>query len=198
MKLWRVIGISVGMLSLAGCFSPAELPQVQSYTLNSPKVQVAKATPTNHVLLLLATQASPAFSSNKMAYTNKTYEQGYFTKHQWVAPPAEQLTPLIAHAIQQTHHFKAVVTAPYVGQVNYRLNTRLLKLQQNFLQQPSHEQLTLLAQLVQSRTGKVMAEKQFAISVPTQAQTPYGGVVAANRAVQQLLQQLTRFVVAHT
>lgn len=179
---------------LTGCFSPVSLPQKNLYTLAAnTKSQVAKYHSTK-TLLVMATQATDELSTQKIAYVNKPYQLAYFTKNSWIAEPADQLTAIITNTLQQTHYFKAVVTTPFVGVTDLKLNTYLYQLQQNFLVNPSVEQFKLSAQLVNAATGKLIAEKTFQYAIQAPSNNPYGGVVAANKAVQQMLQGLVNFV----
>jgi cholesterol transport system auxiliary component len=52
---------------------------------------------------------------------------------------------------------------------------------------------TLRAYLVDNSTRRVLAWREFDEGVAAASENPYGGVVAANRAVQSVLQQLAGF-----
>lgn len=182
-------------MMLGGCFSPVSLPQQNLYTLNPAVKIMASKQHSSKTLLVMSTQASDELSTQKMAYVNKPYQLAYFAKNSWIAEPADQLSALITSTLQQTHYFKAVVTTPFVGVTDLKLNTYLYTLQQNFLFNPSREQFKLSAQLVNAATGKLIAEKTFQYAIPAGSNNPYGGVVAANRAIQQMLQGLVSFVI---
>jgi cholesterol transport system auxiliary component len=78
---------------------------------------------------------------------------------------------------------------------NLRLDTELIRLQQNFTTKPSRIQLTLRAQLIDMKDKRVIAVKLFDESENTDSDNAYGGVIAANRALQRLLDQLTEFCI---
>src|SRR5207244_1666649 len=126
----------------------------------------------------------------------KPYQLAYFSKNSWIANPADQFTALITHALQQSNYFKAVVATPFIGTTDLKLNTHLYTLQQNFLFNPSREQIVLAAQLVNAHTGKIIASKTFSYSISTISNDPYSGVVAANKAVRLMLRSLVSFVVS--
>ena len=52
---------------------------------------------------------------------------------------------------------------------------------------------TLRAYLVDDKTRRVLAWREFDAAVPAASEDPYGGVVAANRAVQTVLEELAAF-----
>lgn len=198
MKKIKLVIVPTFFLLLAGCFSPATLPQKKLYTLNPSKLVIGRHASSHKTLLVMSTQATDAIEKKKMAYVIKPYQLSYFTENAWAAEPADQLTSLIAGALRQANYFKAVVTAPFIGTTTLKLSTHLNKLQQNFLYNPSREQFELSAQLTNTASGQVIAEKTFAYSIKAPQNNPYGGVIAANQAVKLMLQDLTKFVVRHS
>jgi cholesterol transport system auxiliary component len=46
---------------------------------------------------------------------------------------------------------------------------------------------------VESKTRRVIASREFDTAVPAASENPHGGVVAANRAVQTALDNLSAF-----
>ena len=74
-----------------------------------------------------------------------------------------------------------------------RLDTEIIRLQHEFLTRPSQVRFTLRAHLVDNRTRRVLASREFEAVAPAASENPYGGVVAANRAVQTVLEDLAAF-----
>jgi cholesterol transport system auxiliary component len=74
-----------------------------------------------------------------------------------------------------------------------RLDTEVLRLQQEFTGKPSQARFSLRAYLVESATRQVIATRQFEATVPAASEDPHGGVVAANAAVQSVLASLATF-----
>jgi cholesterol transport system auxiliary component len=52
---------------------------------------------------------------------------------------------------------------------------------------------TLRAYIVDNTTRRVLAWREFDETVPAASEDPYGGVVAANSAVQTVLENLSAF-----
>jgi cholesterol transport system auxiliary component len=130
-----------------------------------------------------------------MVYVRQDHQLEYFAHNEWVDPPARMLEPLLVSAAQQTGAFAAVVLAPGAAAGDLRLNTDILRLQQNFQVHPSRVQLTLRVHLTDEKTRKVLAWQEFSADTPATSDTPPGGVAAANRAVQEVLTQLAQFLV---
>ena len=103
------------------------------------------------------------------------------------------LAPLIVKAVEGSGAFRAVVQTPSVATGDIRLDTEILRLQHEFLSTPSRVRFTLRAYLVDSRTRRVIATREFDTAIPAASEDPYGGVAAANRAVQTALDNLATF-----
>lgn len=144
-------------------------------------------------LVISLPRAAAGYDSQRMIYLRQPYELQYFAHSQWVDTPARMLQPLIAAAVERRGRFRAVVPMPASVSGDFRLETELLRLQHEFLGGPSRVRLSLRATLTDMTTRRVVAWRQFDAVVPAAADDPYGGVVAANRAVGDVLEQLAAF-----
>jgi cholesterol transport system auxiliary component len=196
----RLLVLSIIALSgtLVGCglSTPVKLPQQFTYTLNSVKpTRAASAHRSANTILVSLPIPDPGYVSNNMIYEPIPFDLRHFSNHQWAAPPAQMLMPLVAQALTNQGYFRGVVTTPFSGNTNYRLDTRLIALQQNFLRPQSREVLTLQETLTNNTTNQVMASRRFNAIVPAPQNNPYSGVVAANQAAHMLTGQIARWVV---
>lgn len=141
-------------------------------------------------------RAAAGYDSPRMIYLRQPYELEYFSRSLWVDTPARMLQPLIAAAVERTGKFGAVVQMPVSARGDFRLETELVRLQQEFMQRPSRVHVTLRATLVDPATRRVIAWREFDGAAPAASDDPYGGVVAANQAVRELLDELAAFCVA--
>ena len=188
------------LIFLASCsLSPIKVAPTSTYTLsNAPKnMTISTSSRSSETLLITMPIASPGYDSTRMIYVLVPYQLRSFSNHRWAATPAQLMLPLMANAIRATHRFHAVVTAPFSGAANYQLSTQLLILQQEFLQPQSRVRLVVEVTLQNVATGRVIANRVFQVVVPTSENTPYGGVLATNEAVHQVLRQIAQFVVRH-
>lgn len=182
---------------LAGCglSTPVKLPQVRTYTLNSVKPTASAMHHRSQSTLLVSLPIpNPGYESTAMIYEPIPFDLRHFANHQWAAPPAQMLMPLLAQAINNQGYFKAVVTTPYSGVLNYRLDSRLLVLNQTFLQPQSRVHLALQETLTND-SNQVVASRQFSLFIPAPGNNPYSGVVAANQAAGIITGQIARWVV---
>lgn len=183
---------------IAGCsLKPVQYSPTQTYVLN-PSIPTITAKPTQLTLLIEAPKATQAFDTTQMAYVNKPYQLTYFSYNQWADTPAQMLQPLLVQTLQSTNHFHAVIATANSTKYDLVLKTTVLQLQQSFLQKPSQIQFNVRVQLVNNTSHQVIETQQFNVAESASEDTPYGGVVAANKATEKLLQQITQFCLAHT
>lgn len=128
-----------------------------------------------------------------MAYVPRAQELDYYARNQWVSAPARMLEPLLVQALAQHGGFRAVVTASTGVPADLRLETQILRLQQEFTVRPSRVRFTLRAWLLDGRTRQILATRVFEAVAPAPGNDPYSGVQAANRAVRQVLGRVVTF-----
>jgi cholesterol transport system auxiliary component len=194
----RLIFMAAVLLGLAGCsmFSPVQNPKL--YVINKVPAHVPTRHKSGNTIQVQAPDSSPIYSTNDMAYTTTPYQISYFAKNTWAEAPAIMLKPLMVQTLQKTHHYNSVTTSDTLVQTDFVLHTQLLQLQQDFGQGGSYVHLQVRAQLVRSATGTVVATKLFDVTAPAPQASPYGGVIAANQAAEEFLQQLARFCLKYT
>ena len=191
-RIFLVI-IIISCLTACSLLSPVRTTEQNTYVINKlPQTQPASKQ-THLTLLVKTTSANSIYNSKNMAYINKPYEVAYFANNRWADKPTDMLMPLISQALQNQKYYQAVVTSAYSYNYDRTLNIKLLELQQNFLSHPSAIHLTVLAELLDTKSQKVIANKQFKIIEPATEDTPYGGVIAANNAVAKLIDKLVLF-----
>jgi len=192
-KLLLSLFLVISPLWLTGCFSPVKIPPQNTYVINQVPAVAYKERTRPVTLLVLPTETNPVYDTTNMAYTTKPYQVAYFANNVWAETPGKMMTPLIVQALQNTHHFHAVVTAPFAGRYHYVLTTQIQQLEQDFSFQPSVLRFRLYAQLIRSSDNRLIAAKQFSVVEMIPTNNPYGGVIAANEAAGDILQQLSIF-----
>ncbi|WED44679.1 ABC-type transport auxiliary lipoprotein family protein [Legionella cardiaca] len=160
------------------------------------KKQLTKKS-SNHSIFVNTPDAVAGYQSESMLYTDKAYELTPFVHSAWVDEPAEMLLPLIVQSLQRSGYFRVVASSPGAEVAEYRLDTQLIELQQNFLTKPSTVNFVVKIVLVRVEDNHVVASRIINHLVPCPADTPYGGVIAANRATELFTAILTQFVVKH-
>jgi cholesterol transport system auxiliary component len=144
-------------------------------------------------LVVNPSHAAAGFDSRRIIYVREPHRLEYFAHSEWVDTPARMLAPLVVAAVENSAAFRAVVPTPSAVSGDLRLDTEIVRLQQEFGAPPSQVRFTLRAYLMDNTTRRVLARREFDATVAAASDDPYGGVVAANRAVQIVLEQLAAF-----
>lgn len=184
-------------LLLTGC-TLLQTPQVESphiYVLDAQASKIKEQVKQNLVLAVSMPRARPGFDTSQMVYVHQSHELEYFAVNRWADTPARMLAPLLLQTLEQTDAFLAVVPTRGTVPANIRLDTELVRLQQDFGTSPSRIEITLRAQLIDMLNKRVIAVKLFKETENSPSEDAYGGVTAANRALQRMLGQVANFCI---
>ena len=154
-------------------------------------------TPTSNLKLPTLTinmsKANAGFDTKRMMYTRAPYQLEYFAKNEWVDTPARMLQPLMVSAIEKTGAFKAVLPIYSAVKSDFRLESEIVQLKQIFNSKPSQLQFTLRVTLIDNATNKIIANREFDELTNAKSDDPVGGVLAANQAVNTVLEKVSKF-----
>jgi len=195
----QLVAAALSLTLVCGCaaIAPVLSPHPTFYSLadarNSAPPAQPRAAVTAPTLIVTPAHAAAGFDSQRIMYVRHANQLEYFAHNEWIDTPARMLAPLIVAAVESSGAFRAVVQTPSPAAGEMRLDTEILRLQHEFLSAPSQVRFTLRAYLVESATRRVIASREFEAAVPAASEDPYGGVVAANRAVQTVLENLSAF-----
>lgn len=180
-------------IGLPGC-SPVKLPISNQYQINSFSAKQWKKTPVHTTLLVTTPEAVSSFQTEEMLYIKRPFQLEAFSKNAWTDPPASMLYPLLIQSIQRSGYFYAVSSSPYTLGTDYRLDTQVLYLQQNFIKKPSVLDFAVKVVLARVSDNKIIASRIISQHIPCPIDTPYGGVIAANKASLLITEEVTRFI----
>lgn len=181
------------VLLLAGCtgLQAPKLDSIHLYTLDARPAGIAAQHKSDQVLAISMPTAWPGYDTPQITYQRQPLELEYFVTHRWADAPAKMLRPLLTQALEPA--FRSVVPAPGIVASDLRLDTELIRLQQDFTTQTSRIQLVLRAQLIDVKDQRVIAVKLFDEYENSFTEDAYGGILATNRALERVLAQLTDF-----
>lgn len=156
-------------------------------------------------LVIHTPKATAGFDTRRMMYTRHPHQLEYFARNEWVDTPARMLQTLMVSAIEQTGDFNAVLPKYSLVKSELSLESEIVRLIQIFPSKPvfpgkpvfpskpSQLQFTLRVAIIDNTTGKVVAQREFSETVTTTSNDPIGGVVAANQAVNVVLEKISAF-----
>lgn len=197
-----VFATVLAMALFGGCSTllPPPPPPDNIYLLEADPAKVpVRSTPARRDLVLAVgmPRARAGFDTAQMVWVRQAHGLEVYSRNRWADTPAHMLAPLLAQALERSGAFHAVVLAPSTVSAALRLDTELIRLQQDFSVRPSRVQFTLRAQLVDIGTQRVIASAEFDETEDAATEDAYGGVRAANLALEHLLVRLTAFCAEH-
>lgn len=151
---------------------------------------VAGAGPT---LLVAEPTAAPGFDSPRIVYVKRPHELQAFARNEWVDTPAHMLAPLLVRALERSGAFAAVTDVRSGATAELRLETEVVRLQQEFTSRPSRVRLTVRVQLSEVSSRRVLGAREIEAVQEAPSDDPYGGVVAANRAIREALDAVVSY-----
>lgn len=188
----RLILLPLLLLVACGVNQPTGEPR--TYLLEAVGRSTVAETSTQ-VLLITRPRAEPGYDTDGIAYTETPLSLSYYTRSRWADAPARMLGPLLVETLESSGAFRAVLTSPSSVAVDRQLDVTLLRLQQSFLQRPSRVELVLRVRLIDTSDNRVLASRTFETTEPAPSEDAYGGVQAANTALERVLTELAGFVV---
>ena len=196
LAVWKKIGIwtVMAMMLLACTMSPSQ--ERQRYQLiEAGKVRPVAAARPPVSILVMQPKAVDGYDTDQMLYVSKPYQVSAFANNAWMSSPSTMLVPLLARSLESSHYFYAVTSEPNISKTDYRLESTIIRLQQNFLFKPSHIQLEMQVVLTHGADNRLVAADNIYEDLPCLTDNPVGGVIAANHATRHLTARVTRFVI---
>lgn len=183
-------------LVVGGCsVLPPAPPPENLYLLEAgtSSASTAASTRRNVVLAVSLPRARAGYDTARMIWVRQPHGLETYARNRWADTPARMLAPLLVQTLDRSGTFHAVVQSPSGVVAKLRLDTELIRLQQDFTVKPSEVRFTLNAQLIDTATQKVIATAEFDETEKCESEDAYGGVRAANRALERLLVRVAKF-----
>ena len=190
-SIWKAAALGCCAVALAGCAllgSRGAAPP-RSFALELPRTHAAAHDVAAAAIEVAPPTARAGFDGARMAYVTRPYELQFFANHQWVEPPPRLLAPLVAEALERDGRFVAAPNGASAATA-LRLETEIVLLQQEFGTPPSTVRFRLDARLLDPSSRRVLAASSFEAVETAPSEDPYGGVIAANRAVARVLDEV--------
>ncbi|CZI72929.1 TPA: membrane integrity-associated transporter subunit PqiC [Legionella pneumophila] len=196
MRVLSSVCFILGILTLMSC-SPVKVPVTNEYQLTAYSTKQLTRKPRPITIQVTVPEAVAGYQTEEMLYMKKPFKLEPFVKNAWTSPPADMLFPLLVQSLQSSGYFYAVTSSPYSEEADYRLDTQLLKLEQNFIKKPSVLELSAKIVLTHISDNQIIGSRIVSLQIPCSQDTPYGGVIAANQATFRFTATATDFVVSH-
>lgn len=190
----KIILVFLSLLIFTGC--AVKSPIKNQYRLECfSKKHITTNAKTS--IVLTQPEAVSGYQTQRMLYIKEPFSLNAFQNNSWVGAPANMLYPLMLQSLRSTGFFYAVTSTPYADKTDYRLDTQLLSLHQNFLTHPSTLELSVNLVISHVPTNKILASKIIKAKINCPYDSPYGGVIAANEATGIFTASLVEFVISN-
>jgi cholesterol transport system auxiliary component len=146
-------------------------------------------------VLIFAPLARPIYDTTRMAYSVRPYQIAYFSKAEWAEKPSRMMQPLLVQTLRKTRYFTEVLSPPYAGRYTHALQSEIVELRQDFTSNPATLSFVMRFRLSAETLDQLLATREISVREPMRDRTSYAGVVAANDAAANVLQELARFVI---
>ena len=181
-------------VGLAGCASRDHTP-VSTYTLNPTPavVRSSKGSERNaaSILMLGKIRSSRAFSCEDIIYTDPQYGQNSYAYSCWSDSPTTMLFLILQEALENSGQFKAVVPYSSLSQADLLLESTLYDLSHRINEDGTSDGIIKVHfNLVDIKTKKVIASREFTSSVQVSTKNAEGAVAALNKAASLVTQDL--------
>ena len=173
-------------LLLASC---ATQPRVERYSIDFPIDTAPAGRLIPSTLVVERTAMLPGYDTSDMAYMTLPHRVDYFAKNRWVASPGAMLHPILVESLSR--RFESVKGGGARGDMH--LYTEIVMLRQEFSGKSSKMHLVMRARL--DVKGKSRT-RMFETFEDCPENTPYGGVIAANRAAAKLVREISDYCAA--
>jgi cholesterol transport system auxiliary component len=196
-RVMSVFLVTASVCMFSGCSLLSPVPNVppKKFLVDTVPGKLPVKRSRAATLMVATPETSSIYNTNQMAYTQKPYQIEYYSQNEWAETPIQMLQPLLVQTMENMHFFRAVITTPSLNHYDYMLNTQLLVFKEDLTWRVPRFEMVMRAQISRSSVNQVVATKDFSVSEPVPSGTPYGGVMAANRATEKILAEIARFCV---
>jgi cholesterol transport system auxiliary component len=189
----RSVALLLASCVLSACALSGRSPQPPTATFlleGTPTETAVTTAATGLVLTVSMPIAAPAFASPRMAYVEQPYRIDYFSRNEWADAPTRMLRTVLTQQLTDSGLFRYVIAEAAGVDENVRLDTYLDELVQVFSESASEVHLSIRFDLIDVAHRSILLSETISVTEPASARNPYAGVVAANRALQRVLDEL--------
>lgn len=181
------------LITSCSLLSPVKVTPKNQYILEIPQSNITNKKNSHKTVFVASPDVRPVFNTQAMAYSFNPYQINYYAKNEWAETPGQLMQNVLIQGMTKSHGFKAVVTSPITGHVNYLLNTTILSFNQNFQHKDPYFELIMNAQLIDPNNNQLIRSHLYSYHIPMVYKSPYAGVYAANKAALDAVNDLIEF-----
>lgn len=161
-------------LVLSGCVNfgftgDEDSPAIVYYVLEDGGRAVADSAPAAKTLLLADATAGAFYDTDGMAFSSRAGTRGYYQYARWSERSSKRLSDLLLGRLEREKIFSAVAQSGSSVRGDWLLTTDILDLHHDAAQQPGVVRMELRAELIDLKTRKLLARRNFVhtVAVPS-------------------------------
>ncbi len=185
------------VILLSACIGGSTPPKpIYYYTLEyeTPAVQLPHHLPC--ILRVEHFSVSPPYDSQRIIYAHDGLQRNAYAYHQWIAAPGELLPYFLARDLRRTNGFRAVLTPGASISATHSLHGWV----EEFIEQDASPRwqaaavinVTLISNLDQDPTRRILLQKRYSATTPCKAKTPEALAEAMSAAVAEISQTVVK------
>ncbi|MCA9561978.1 MAG: membrane integrity-associated transporter subunit PqiC [Myxococcales bacterium] len=168
---------------------------IQTFVFDPDLPAAQHQSATSGVLLVSTPRAYTTYQTRRLIYTDRAFEIRSYAYNTWADSPAAMLEPLLIRVAERSGQFRSVVGLSAGVRADYRLDTEITALHQEFGQSGSIAHVALRLRIIDLADRSVVAQSDIDVTAPAPSDDAYGGVMAINDALSEALSDLLRFIV---
>ena len=192
MRRIKPLALTVILLGLLGC---TKEPAVKVYSIDVASVDAVQSSPyKNKSIKVVYPQGMKNKISQKMHFSYSSIDRGTYQNSEWSNTMTKLLQGTLIEVLDESRLFKAVLSDTSTAREDYRLESNIFAFEHKVRGEASHSIVSIQFNLISVETGRMARSKRFTYSEPTPTTDAKGYVVATNRALSKLGQDLVTWL----
>lgn len=194
-----LLGAAPLLGTLGACSLQGNAPRMDFHVLRDLDGSApAAAAPARieRVLLVTAVSAPALYDSDRMVFSADGRARSYYQYSYWSERPARRLAALAEARLARAHLFREVTSSTSGVRGDLLLSLRLEELYLDDAVDPGQLRLAFVAEMIDWRSRKLLARRDFIQAVPVARRDAGGMAQAASQGVSALLGELAAWAAA--
>ena len=197
MKVQKIVIITFTLLFMGlfcSCSMQNKRPQpIEYYALDYEKPDIEPQPTIPMALSLEKFRTAPPYNTNRIIYSKNKFSQNKYVYHQWIAPPDDMITHLLARDFIASNRFSAVMV-PGHALTSYQLTGTI----DEFYEQDADNQwnavlsitVTLVNKNEKEEANRFRFQKNYQKTHPLDQKNPKGLAQALSLAMSEISSQI--------
>jgi len=188
-----MIGLCLA-LAMSGCALAVNSAPPQTYDLVAPEVTSERGQALPVQLVVRTPSAVRALNTERILVRPASERISYYPEAAWSDRLPRLIRARLTEALEDSGHFRAVVTEDDRVSANYSLQIAIRAFEMSVNGKPPEGHVDLSAKIVDERAGKVIASRRFESRVRAKSDAVGEGVAAITTAFHDVSRELMRWM----